>query len=97
MKQYVNEKVDAPLSITVYPGAHGEFLLYEDDGVSFDYRRGNWMGLQIEWNDAQRALAMRLAPGSRMRPPLRRSIEVKFGNLSKNVEFDGRPLEVHLS
>ena len=97
VKQYVNEKVDAPLSITVYPGAHGEFLLYEDDGVSFDYRRGNWMGLQIEWNDAQRALAMRLAPGSRMRPPLRRSIEVKFGNLSKNVEFDGRPLEVHLS
>lgn len=94
IKQYVNEKVDGPLTVTVYPGADGEFLLYEDDGISFNHRKGDWMGIQLKWNDAKRALAMRLASGSRMRPPLRRNIEVKLGDSTKNVEFDGRPLEV---
>jgi alpha-glucosidase (family GH31 glycosyl hydrolase) len=89
VKQYVNEKVDGQLSNT-----DGEFLLYEDDGTSFNYRQGDWMGIQLQWNNAQRTLAMRLAPGSRLRPPLRRSLEVKVEESSKNVEFDGRPLEV---
>ena len=93
IKQCVNEKVDGPLSITVYPGADGEFLLYEDDGISFNYRKGDWMGLQLKWNESQRTLRIRLAPGSHMRPPLRRSIEVKVGDSAKNIEFDGRPLD----
>jgi alpha-glucosidase (family GH31 glycosyl hydrolase) len=97
VKQYVNDKVDGPLAITVYPGADGEFLLYEDDGISFNYRRGDWMGVHLKWNDSQRTLAIRLASGSRMLPPLRRSIEVKVAETRKNIQFDGRPLEVHFS
>ena len=97
VKQFVNEKVEGPLTITVYPGADGEFLLYEDDGISFNYRKGDWMGLELKWDDAQRALGMHLAAGSHMRPPLRRSIEVRMGNSVKNVEFTGSPLDVHFS
>lgn len=94
VKQYVNEKVEGPLAITVYPGADGEFLLYEDDGISFNYRKGDWMGLQLKWNESRRTLAMRLAPGSHMRSPMRRSMEVKIGDSAKNIEFDGRPLDL---
>lgn len=97
VKQYVNEKVEGSLSIFVYPGADGEFLLYEDDGVSFNYRKGAWMGLHLTWSDAQHRLAIRLAPGSRLLPPLRRPIEIKLGEASKNVEFDGRSLDVRFS
>lgn len=97
VKQYVNERVEGPLAVTVYPGADGDFLLYEDDGMSFNYRKGDWMGIQLKWNDAQRALVMHLAAGSHMRPPLRRKIEVRLGNSTKNVEFDGRPLDVRFS
>jgi len=97
VKQYVNEKVEDPLTITVYPGADGEFLLYEDDGVSFNYRKSEWMGQELKWNDSQHALTIRLAAGSRMLPPLRRSLEVKLGDSMKKAEFDGRPLEVHFS
>ena len=94
VKQFVNEKVDGPLTITIYPGADGECLLYEDDGISFNHRKGDWMGLQLRWNDARRALAMRLAADSHMRPPLRRNIEVKLGDSVKNIEFEGRTLDV---
>ena len=96
VKQYTDEKVEAPLSITVYPGADGSFLLYEDDGKSFDYRKGEWMGIQLSWNDSRRTLQMHLAPGSRMLPPLRRNIEVRVDQTVRNVVFEGRPLHVTL-
>jgi len=38
--QYVDEKPDAPITLNVYTGADGQFTLYEDDGVSNGYLRG---------------------------------------------------------
>jgi alpha-glucosidase (family GH31 glycosyl hydrolase) len=94
VKQYTGEKVDEPLSVTVYPGADASFLLYEDDGSSFNYRKGEWMGTQMKWNDAARTLSFHLAPGSRMLAPLSRKIDVKLGSDTKSVAFAGHPVEV---
>jgi hypothetical protein len=41
---YTAEKVDGPLSLWVHPGADGAFSWYEDDGRSFDYRKGDSCG-----------------------------------------------------
>jgi alpha-glucosidase/alpha-D-xyloside xylohydrolase len=97
LKQYTAEKVGVPLDVSVYPGADGSFLLYEDDGSSFDYRKGAWMGVQMAWNDARRALTLSLAPGSRMLPPARRDIRVRVGDMEKSAIFAGRNLEVRFS
>jgi len=94
VKQYTSEKVDAPLSVTVYPGADGSFLLYEDDGKSFNYRKGDWMGIKMAWNDSQRVLSLHLAEGSRMLPPTRRQIEVKLAQATRQIVFEGRPIQV---
>ena len=94
VKQYTAEKVDGPLDISVYPGADGSFLLYEDDGSSFDYRKGEWMGIRMAWNDARKVLTLRLAAGSKMLPPAKRDIRVKLGDMVKSAVFDGRYLEV---
>ena len=96
VKQHTEEKSDEPLTISIYPGANASFLLYEDDGKSFNYRNGEWMGLQMTWNDAPRELTLRLADGSRMLSPLRRNIQVKLAEATRTVEFSGRPLEVRL-
>ena len=96
VKQYVEEKVDQPLTLTIYPGANASFLLYEDDGRSFNYRRGEWMGLEISWNDTSRVLGLRLAEGSKLLPPLRRKIELKLEHTVRTIEFDGRPVQVKL-
>ena len=94
LKQYTAEKVDGPLDLSVYPGADGSFLLYEDDGSSFDYRKGEWMGIQLTWNDARKVLGLRLAPHSRMLPPAKRDIRVKIGDATRSAVFEGRSLEV---
>lgn len=95
VKQHTDERVDQPLSISIYPGADGSFLLYEDDGRSFDYRKGEWMGIKMIWNDASRRLTLTLAPGSRMLPTLRRNISVNVLGAQKNVAFDGNLADVH--
>jgi alpha-glucosidase/alpha-D-xyloside xylohydrolase len=98
IRQYVDEPVDAPLSIVVYPGADGAFALYEDDGKTFDHRRGEWMRIVMAWTDAARRLTLRLAPGSKMLPPARRTIELRAAGEknTRRVVFEGRPLEVRL-
>jgi alpha-glucosidase/alpha-D-xyloside xylohydrolase len=94
VKQYAEERVDQPLSVSIYPGSDGSFLLYEDDGKTFDYRKGEWMGTQMDWNDARRVLTLRLAEGSRMLPPGRRRIQVKLEETVRATEFDGHKIEV---
>ncbi len=96
IKQYAGERVEAPLRLQIYPGADGSSLLYEDDGVSFDYRKGEWMGIRVAWNDRQRHLTLRLAEGSGMLAPQRREIEIRLASSKTNrrVVFAGRPLEV---
>jgi hypothetical protein len=91
LKQYTGEKVDGPLDVTVYPGADGAFLLYEDDGSSFAFKKGEWTGIRMAWNDARKTLSLSLAPGSRMSG--KRDIRVKLGDTVKPVVFEGRALQ----
>lgn len=94
VKQFTAEKVEQPLGLSVYPGADASFLLYEDDGISFNYRKGEWMGIRMDWRESNRTLTLRLAAESRMMPPLRRDLTVTLGQETRPVVFDGRPLKV---
>ena len=98
LKQYTAETVDEPLSLVVYPGADGACTVYEDDGLSFNYRRGDRMLLRAVWNDRSRNLSLRLTAGSRMLPPRERKIEVRLAGEQTGhaVTFAGRPLTVKL-
>jgi alpha-glucosidase/alpha-D-xyloside xylohydrolase len=98
VKQHTGEDVPGPLTLQIYPGADGSFTLYEDDGVSFEHRRGGWMGVHFEWKDVARRLSLRLVPGSRAMPPLPRVFDVRVApeRAVSRVGFDGAPVEVKL-
>jgi alpha-glucosidase/alpha-D-xyloside xylohydrolase len=98
VKQHTAEQVDAPLELRIYPGADGAFTLYEDDGRSFDYRKGEWMGIAMTWEDRARRLSLGLAPGSRMLAPTPRRIEVRTAGspTTRPLLFDGRPTHLNL-
>jgi alpha-D-xyloside xylohydrolase len=49
--QYVDEHTDAPLTLNVYTGADGKFSLYEDDGLTKGYERGEFSRIAISYND----------------------------------------------
>jgi alpha-glucosidase/alpha-D-xyloside xylohydrolase len=97
IKQYTEEKVDAPTRLVVHPGGDGTFALYEDDGKSFDFRKGEFMKVNIAWNDRQKRLTMRLAQGAKMLSPKRSFvIEVVGESTKRDVTFEGKPLEAKL-
>ena len=99
VRQYTSEPVADPMTVAVYPGADGSFDLFEDDGHTFAYRRpGGWMGLRFHWHDRARTLTVSLAPGSRMRPPLVREMQVRLPGAAepRTIRFHGRPLTVRL-
>jgi alpha-glucosidase/alpha-D-xyloside xylohydrolase len=96
LKQHTSEKAEGPLTLHVYSGANGELRLYEDDGTTFDFTKGQWMRLVGRWADRDRRLLLSLDPGSKMLPPLRRNIEVRLlpEDLRRSVVFAGKPVTV---
>jgi alpha-glucosidase/alpha-D-xyloside xylohydrolase len=96
VKQHTAEKVDQPLSLSIYPGADASFHLYQDDGSSFNHRGGDWMGIQLDWNDARRVLDVKLSLGSRVLSSFNRSLEIKLGSTIRTMVFDGTSQSVSL-
>jgi alpha-glucosidase/alpha-D-xyloside xylohydrolase len=96
VKQYAAEKTDEPLTVKIYPGANGSFVMYEDDGSSFDYEKGRFMRLRFDWNERDRHFRTALQPGSILLPPRPRKINVQVvpSGPRRSVVFDGKPLEV---
>jgi len=93
VKQFTGEKPDAPLTLAIYPGPESSCTMYEDDGSTFNYRRGEWMKIGAQWDGTQRKLSVHLLPGSRPVPPLRRQIDVRVipEKETRTFEFDGHP------
>jgi alpha-glucosidase (family GH31 glycosyl hydrolase) len=98
VRQYTAEPPNGPSTVTVYPGADGSFALFEDDGTSFEYRRGGWMGVTFRWTDRSRRFTMALTPGSRMRPPMVRDLIVRVAGEKRTeaVKFTGKSLSLTL-
>jgi len=55
--QYANEKTD-PLEIRIYPGANGEFTLYEDEKDNYNYEKGAYSLISFTWDDTQKILTI---------------------------------------
>ena len=49
--QYSTEKSWDNLEIRVYPGANGEFTLYEDEGDNYNYEKGDFSEIPFRWDD----------------------------------------------
>ena len=78
VQQYVDEQPDAPLTIDVYTGADGRFSLYEDDGRTYGYERGQSSRIPLAWNDKTGELAIGAREGSYPGMPASRELRVRF-------------------
>ncbi|AXC15849.1 Alpha-xylosidase [Acidisarcina polymorpha] len=58
VEQYAGEKPSSDLEIRVYPGADGDFTLYEDEGTNYNYEKGMRSTIQFHWDDARRELSV---------------------------------------
>lgn len=62
--QYSTEKKWDNLEIRVYPGADGEFTLYEDEFDNYNYEKGQYTEIPMTWNEATKTLNIGARRGS---------------------------------
>ncbi|MGY1521984.1 TIM-barrel domain-containing protein [Luteimonas sp. A482] len=78
VQQYVDEKPDAPLTIEVYTGADGSFSLYEDNGRSYGYERGESARIPLAWDEKKGELSIGAREGEYPGMQVTREVRVRF-------------------
>ena len=102
VRQYISQPVSEPTELKIFPGADGEFTLYDDDGESLGYLTGfdaKTVWIHFKWNDAARKLI--IEPHKRMKkwPGAARKFSIHLVGATREpmpVEFDGRKIVVNL-
>jgi alpha-glucosidase/alpha-D-xyloside xylohydrolase len=94
VKQYATQTVDEPLTLRVYPGADGNFALYEDDGESFRYRQGEFTRILCNWTDGDRQLTLRVDPKGKPAAERKIRVELAGARSAKDVTLRGPVTEV---
>ncbi|MGE5447915.1 MAG: DUF5110 domain-containing protein, partial [Bacteroidales bacterium] len=56
---YATEKVADPIEIRVYTGADASFVLYEDENDTYNYEKGQYATIAMDWNEANKTLTLK--------------------------------------
>jgi alpha-glucosidase (family GH31 glycosyl hydrolase) len=88
--------VAAITALEIFPGADGEFTLYEDDGISEDYLKNKATWIRIGWNDAEKTLT--LSPGHPGSTPIHQRFRVRLMTASgqTTILYTGKPIALQL-
>ncbi|MED5621922.1 DUF5110 domain-containing protein [Ideonella sp. BN130291] len=99
--QHTGEHADAPCEIRIYPGADGRFTLYENDGETYAYERGERATTALRWDDAQRRLHIGTRQGRYPGMAARRQVRVRVmaspgeAEQTRTLQYEGRALALH--
>ena len=63
-EEYSTQKPADLIELRIYPGADGDFTVYEDENDSYNYEKGQYATIPIHWNDASRVLTIGERKGS---------------------------------
>lgn len=106
--QYATEKSD-PIEIRIYPGADGEFTLYEDENDNYNYEKGMYSTIKLKWDDAKKVLTINDREGSFSGMLTERNFNIVFVDKNKGtaiysvdtfdeeVKYAGKKIIVELS
>jgi alpha-glucosidase len=93
---WVGEKPIDPLIIDIYPEGTSTFTLFEDDGISFNYEKGDYCetGYQVVRNKENVIvdISARKAPGSYIPPSRNYLLTIHNGVQPSAVTRDGKAL-----
>lgn len=101
--EHTGQDHDAPWEIRIYPGANASFILYDDDGETYRYERGERATTALRWDDARRTLHVGVRQGRFPGMVARRELNVRLmassgqDEQTRTAQYDGRGLALHFS
>ncbi len=85
------------LDLMVYPGADASFTLYEDEGDNYNYEKGAYSTIDLQWNDRSHTLTISKRNGSYDGMVQERTFTVMTPDGSaKTVTYTGKKIVVRL-
>jgi alpha-glucosidase (family GH31 glycosyl hydrolase) len=99
VRQFTGEIISDPLTIRIYRGAEGDYTLYEDDGESLAYLKGDAVLTRFQWDDSARTLRIRRdkqKAASRVSAVQSLRIEIIPDGVIKLLDFNGGAMTIKL-
>jgi alpha-glucosidase (family GH31 glycosyl hydrolase) len=102
VRQYTAQPVNEPTELRIFPGADGEFTLYDDDGETPGYLGGpdpKAIWIQFNWDDSAHTLT--IEPDTRMKkwPGAPKNFVVRLAGVQTKpveIQFSGRKITLKL-
>lgn len=93
---YENQCPDS-LMVEIYGGADGSFTYYTDRGNGYEYQKGEYAAVYLEWNDGDRILTVSGAEGAYTCPGnwTISYLDTSSNQTVKTAVYDGNRLEIH--
>ena len=91
--QYSSEKPGGDITLLVFTGSDGTFELYEDDGVSYGYEKGEFSRIPMHYDAAKGTLVIGERAGSYPGMPEERTFKVRWIKAGAKApsDLDARP------
>ncbi len=95
--QYATEMPWDDLVLRIYPGADGEFTLYEDEFDNYNYEQGAYTEIPMTWKDRTRTLTIDKRKGAYNGMLEKRTFTTLLPNgSSKQVTYNGKRISIKL-
>ena len=96
IRQYTGEEVKEPLTIRIYRGADGSAQIYQDDGDSNGYLKGESAVTALTWNDkaAKLTIEPRTSPEHRLKQPQKLRVALLPEENTREVDYSGETITI---
>ena len=106
--QYATEKPADVIELRIYPGANGEFVLYEDENDNYNYEKGQFATIDFQWSDKNKTLTVGDRKGAfkgmlndrkfnvvLVKPGIGTGVEIST-TIDKTIAYSGKKIQVKL-
>ncbi len=98
--QYTAQDKGNELKLKIYAGADATYSLYEDDGVTYNYEKGEYTWIPMNWDEKSSTLTIADRTGSFKEMPAQKHITVEVigstGTRTAELEYTGKNVSVKI-
>ncbi len=108
LMEFATQKPEDTIELRIYPGADGQFTLYEDANNTYNYEKGEYATSVIKWNDRNKELSISATKGNFPGIPGKRVFDVVYvsenngtgvaesGKFDKVITYNNKAINVKL-
>lgn len=101
--QNTKESQAENVTLSVYTGRDGIFTLYEDEGVNYNYEKGDYATIDLKYDDKAQTIIIGETKGQYAGIPKERIFNIKWftkdGKMkeSKDIKYNGKSISVNIA